>query len=184
MTPAAPDPRAEVERCDGCGSDLPAEHEHLVEADGRALRCACAACAVTPAAPWKRVRPRVTRLPALRLTDVMWSGLGVPIGLAFFVRRAGGVLAFYPSPAGVIESPVAPEAWAAVVSDNPDLDDLEADTETLLVNRLAGAREHYRVSVDHGYRLAGLVRLHWRGLGGGPALATALRRFFEELNRG
>jgi len=184
VTPAAPDPRAEVERCDGCGSDLPAEHEHLVEADGRALRCACAACAVTPAAPWKRVRPRVTRLPALRLTDVMWSGLGVPIGLAFFVRRAGGVLAFYPSPAGVIESPVAPEAWAAVVTDNPDLDDLEAGHRDAARQP---ARRRARTLSRLGrprLRLAGLVRLHWRGLGGGPALATALRRFFEELNHG
>jgi hypothetical protein len=181
---AAPGPRAEVERCDGCGRDLPAEHEHVVEAGGRALRCTCHACAVMLAAPWKRVRPSVTPLPALLLTDATWTALGVPIGLAFFVRRAQGVLAFYPSPAGVIESPVAPEAWNALISDNPELGDLEADTETLLVNRLAGARAHYRVSVDHGYRLAGLVRLHWRGLGGGPALASELRRFFAELDRG
>jgi hypothetical protein len=181
-------PRPDVEHCDGCGVALPAEHDHLAEAGARALRCACAACAMTPAGPagvrLKRVRRRVERLLDGRISAPTWAALGVPVGLAFFVRRWSGVVALYPSPAGLLEADVAAAAWEAVTTEHPSLADLDDDVEALLVNRLHGADAAYRVSVDFCYRLAGLVRLHWRGLGGGSALAQQVRTFFEELDRG
>ena len=181
-------PRPDVEHCDGCGVELPAEHDHLAEAGARALRCACTACAMTlagpPGARLKRVRRRVERLLDGRLSAATWTALGVPVGLAFFVRRASGIVALYPSPAGLLEADVGAAAWDRVTAEHPSLADLEDDVEALLVNRLHGTQAAYRVSVDVCYRLAGLVRLHWRGLGGGPALAQQVRTFFDELDRG
>ena len=41
----------------------------------------------------------------------------IPIGLAFFMRSSvsGGVVAFYPSPAGATESELSLEAWDELV---------------------------------------------------------------------
>ena len=181
-------PRPDVERCDGCGVELPAEHDHLAEPDARALRCACTACAMTLAGPTgarlKRVRRRVQRLLDGRISAPTWAALGVPVGLAFFVRRSSGVVALYPSPAGLLEADVTPAAWDAVTTEHPSLADLEDDVEALLVHRLHGADAAYRVSVDLCYRLAGLVRLHWRGLGVGATLGLQICTFFDELDRG
>jgi hypothetical protein len=175
-----------LERCDLCGVELEDTHDHLLEPGRHALRCACAACSVLAGAVgarWRRVRPRATRLPEFVMSEERWDALGVPIGLAFFVSStaAGRIVAFYPGPAGVTESQLPLDAWPAVVADNPVLVDLEPDVEALLVNRARGARDHYRVSVDECYRLAGLVRLHWRGFTGGPALWQEIGQFFARL---
>ena len=181
-------PQRDVERCDGCGVELADEHAHLAEPGTRVLRCACSACALTLTGPrgvrLKRVRRRVQRLLDGRISAATWAALGVPVGLAFFVRRSSGIVALYPSPAGVLEADVTAAAWNAVTTDHPSLADLEDDVEALLVHRLHGTEAAYRVSVDLCYRLAGIVRLYWRGLGGGPALAHQVRAFFEELDRG
>lgn len=181
------EPRAvEVEYCDLCGVELEDMHDHLLEPGRPPLRCACAACSVLAGAAgarWRRVRPRATRLVDFVMSDERWDALALPIGLAFFVHStaAGRVVAFYPGPAGVTESQLPLDAWPAVVADNPSLADLEPDVEALLVNRARGACDHYRVSVDECYRLAGLVRLHWRGFTGGPALWQEIARFFARL---
>ena len=82
-------------------------------------------------------------------------------------RRRDRVVALYPSPAGATESLVTPEAWEALVAENPVLRDFEPDVEALLVNRVGEARECYRVGIDECYKLVGLIRTHWRGLSGG-----------------
>ncbi len=128
--------------------------------------------------------PRRARyLADFRLGDVEWEGLGLPIRLAFFLHStpAGRVVAFYPSPAGATEAPVPPEAWQALVDDNPAVRDLEPDVEALLANRVGDARDHYRVGVDECYRLAGILRSHWSGFSGGAAVWEAIGCFFADL---
>jgi hypothetical protein len=49
------------------------------------------------------------------------------------------------------------------------------------VNRVAGARDYYRVGIDECYKLVGLIRLHWRGLSGGTAVWGEIGRFFTSL---
>ena len=43
---------------------------------------------------------------------------------------------------------IAVSAWERLVADNPVLAALQPDVEALLVNRMEGAREHYRVPID------------------------------------
>ncbi len=126
---------------------------------------------------------RVRFLGDFRLTDAAWDGLAIPIDLAFFFRStpAGVVVAQYPSPAGATESRVSSEAWEALAADNPVLHELEPDVEALLVNRVAGAREAYRVGIDECYKLVGLIRTKWRGLSGGREVWDEIRGHFARL---
>jgi hypothetical protein len=174
-------------RCELCSAGLPEEHLHLVELASRRLCCACEPCAIlfsSPAAPKYRRVPRLLQyLTDFRLTDVQWEGLQLPINLAFFLHStpADRVIALYPSPAGATEALPPPDAWEAVVHDNPSLREWEPDVEALLVNRLGKSPEHYRVGVDVCYALVGLVRTHWRGLSGGTKVWEEIGRFFSEL---
>jgi hypothetical protein len=180
-------PRAARARCDLCSTELADDHSHLLELSSRGLWCACEPCAIlfsNPAAPkYRRVPRRVEFLADFRLTDVQWEGLQLPINLAFFLHStpAGRVVALYPSPAGATEALPPPDAWQAVVEDNPCLRDLEPDVEALLVNRLGPEYEHYRVGVDICYKLVGLVRTHWRGLSGGTAVWAEIAGLFARL---
>jgi hypothetical protein len=179
-------PRPPVERCDLCGAELESLHPHLFEPSSRQLQCACPACALLFSsrhdARFRRVDPRVELLTGFRLSDAQWDDLRLPINLAFFVRStAGAVQAFYPSPAGTIESLLPLEAWDAMAAENPVLHELDNDVEALLVNRLGAVRDCYRVSIDECFKLAGLIRSHWRGLSGGTAVWEEIGRFFESL---
>jgi hypothetical protein len=175
------------ERCALCDAELAAEHSHLVEVATRRLACACEACALLfsgqPGGRYRRVPRGVRLLADFHLTDAAWDGLGIPIDLAFFLRStpAGGVIALYPSPAGATESLVPSDAWEALAEENPVLRDLEPDVEALLVNRVGGAREYYRVGVDECYKLVGLIRTRWRGLSGGHEVWAEVRGFFDGL---
>ncbi len=175
-------PRAEVEHCSLCNLVLPDEHTHLVEPATRRLICACDACALLFDGPnavrYRRVPRRVRSLPDLRLTDEAWDALQLPINLAFFLRStpAGRVVALYPSPAGATESLVAAEAWGTLEDANPALRDLQPDVEGLLVNRIGMTHDHYRVGIDHCYRLVGLIRLALaRAFGRGAGLGRDRR---------
>jgi hypothetical protein len=184
-------PRAAVvrERCELCDAELAPEHSHLVEPATRRLACACEACALLfsgrAEGRYRRVPRNVRFLADFRLTDASWDGLAIPIDLAFFVPStpAGGVIAQYPSPAGVTESLVSPEAWESLAADNAVLRELEPDVEALLVNRVAGAREAYRVGIDECYKLVGVIRTKWRGLSGGREVWDEIRGYFDRLKR-
>lgn len=117
------------------------------------------------------------------MTDALWENLSIPINLAFLFKstRAGGVVAVYPSPAGGTESQPMPDAWQALVEHNVSLRDLLLDVEALLIYRIDGRREVYRVPIDECYKLVGLVRSKWRGFTGGVALWNEMARFFESL---
>jgi hypothetical protein len=180
-------PRAVQERCELCSLALTPEHAHLVELSCRRLVCACDACAIlfsgSGAAKYRRVPRRVQFLPDFRLTDLAWEALQLPVNMAFFLHNsaAGRVVALYPSPGGATESLVALEAWQMLVEDNPVWRDFEPDVEALLVNRVGPARECYRVGIDECYKLVGLIRMHWRGFSGGPAVWDEIGRFFTGL---
>ena len=53
--------RAPVERCDLCGLEIGAEHDHLIDPAERRLACACGACAVLFSA---QAGTRYKRVPA------------------------------------------------------------------------------------------------------------------------
>ena len=183
-------PRTSTERCELCDAGLAADHAHLVEVATRRLACACDACAILfdgqGETRYRRVPRRVRYLADFRLTDEVWEGLSIPINLAFFVRStpAKRTIALYPSPAGATESLISLETWDALMADNPVLRDFEPDAEALLVNRMATARDYYRVGIDECYKLAGLIRIHWRGLSGGQAVWDEIHRFFAALKEG
>lgn len=179
-------PRKEAESCFLCGSALEAGHPHLLDSSCGKLRCACRGCAsVFPHASGKfrRVPDRVARLAEFRMTDEQWAAFGIPVGIAFFRRRAKetGALAFYPSPLGAVESSVSEEAWETLLGENEPLRSMEPDVEALLVGRLGGRRECFIVPLDECYRLVGILRREWRGFTGGDQVQSALDRFFGEL---
>jgi hypothetical protein len=180
-------PRAvAVERCELCSAELPPDHQHLIEPPTRQLLCACQACAILfsgQATKYRRVPRRVRCLPDFQLTDAQWESLLIPIGMAFFFHSspAGKMLALYPSPAGAIESLLDLNSWAEVVAANPVLQEMEADVEALLVNRVQGAHDYYIVPIDECYKLVGLIRARWRGLSGGTEVWEEIARFFDGL---
>ncbi len=65
----------------------------------------------------------------------------IPINMAFFFQSsaAGKVIVLYPSPAGATESLLDFESWQEIVECNPVLQEMEPDTEALLVNRVQRA---------------------------------------------
>lgn len=111
----------------------------------------------------------------------------VPIEMAFFLKGGAGgkVSAFYPGPAGAIESLLSLEAWDEIEKDNPELLTMEADVEALLVNRVGAARgvpaQYYIVPIDECYKLVGLIRLNWHGLSGGTEVWREVSKFFAAL---
>jgi hypothetical protein len=179
--------RAAVERCEMCSAELPPAHEHLVDVSTRQLTCACQACAILFSgkanAKYRRVPRRIRYLANFQLSDAQWESLLVPIGMAFFFNSspAGKVVALYPSPAGATESLLDLESWDEIRRGNPVLDEMEPDTEALLVNRVRGAAEYYLLPIDECYRLVGLIRMHWHGLSGGTQMWDAVAAFFAEL---
>ncbi|MBV9734685.1 MAG: hypothetical protein JO209_02160 [Acidisphaera sp.] len=176
----------EREHCDLCGAVIPASHAHLIEVARRRLLCACAACAETAGAAYRRVPLEAHALPGLDLSDAEWDALGIPIGLAFFVHSTpdGGPVALYPSPAGAMQSMLSLEGWNDIVARNPVLATLEPDVEALLINRTDGRREYFRAPIDHCFALTGLIRRHWQGLAGGSEVWQAASHFFDALRTG
>ena len=177
--------RAEEEHCDLCAAPIPADHRHLLEVKTRQLACACPTCAILfPAQAGARFKevPREARpLPHFSLTDEQWEALMIPINIAFFLRNSaeGRMVAYYPSPAGAMESLLDVEAWNAIVANLGMQDDVEA----LVVNRLRPPHEYYVLPIDSCYRLVGLIRTNWRGLSGGDEVQTAIEQFFDEVRR-
>ncbi len=121
------------EHCGLCRQSLAPRHDHLIDPRTRRLVCSCQACAIlfsNPAAQYKRVPKRVRFLPDCDIGDAEWDALAIPIGIAFFVKQSSGengghvIAAYYPSPAGPVESLLPLEFLQVEL--------LEADTEALL----------------------------------------------------
>ena len=183
--------RPAVECCELCSSELPAEHQHLIDPAARKLICACDPCAILfsnqSATKYKRVPRRIRFLPQFQMTEAQWDGLMVPIELAFFFKSGnpGKVSAFYPGPAGATESLLSLEAWTDIEQENPSLREMEPEVEALLANRVGAARgvtaQYYIVPIDECYRLVGLIRLNWHGLSGGTEVWREVAKFFASL---
>jgi hypothetical protein len=117
------------------------------------------------------------------MSNAEWDALRLPIDMAFLFHSTSErrPVALYPGPAGATESLLSLDAWEQLVASNPALADLEPDVEALLVNRIDGAREYYRVPIDRCFALVGLIRTRWRGLSGGAEAWQAIGHFFAEL---
>ena len=172
-----------------CSEPLGAEHRHLLDLSRHTVMCACDACALlfTPRGAgegkYRLIPRRRLALQDFRMADEQWDELMLPVNMVSIFRssEAGRPLAFYPSPAGAMESLLNLESWDALVKANPLLNDLEPDVEALLVNRVEQAREYFVVPIDVCYRLVGLLRVSWRGLSGGKEAWEAIAAFFAEL---
>jgi hypothetical protein len=187
--PEPPPQAAAAERCDLCTEPIAPEHRHVVDLHARSLLCACRACVLLLDRPgaggdhFQLVPERRLRLDGFRLDDLRWASFRIPVDLAFFFRSTavGRVTAVYPGALGATESELDLDAWAEVERDNPVLAELEPDVEALLVRRTDGRHEHYLVPIDECYSLAGVLRMHWRGFGGGGEVWREIDSFFDRL---
>jgi Family of unknown function (DUF5947) len=174
------------ERCEICHSTtIPDDHRHLIHLEERRIVCACEACWALHSgdAQYRPTGMRTLWLEQFECDDETWGLFQIPIGLAFFMRSSvtGGVVAFYPSPAGATESELSLEAWDALVALNPALAELEHDAEALVVNRLSDPHQFVIAPIDDCYALVGLIKSRWEGISGGDALKEAVPAFFESM---
>ncbi len=184
-----------VDRCGLCAEPVAGHHRHVLDTQAAggvagtsgdaALMCVCVPCAMlfgrdgAGGGHYELVPERRTRLG-----DVSSERLGVPVGLAFFVKQSdAAVLAYYPSALGATRSQVAIADWAEVERGSAALAAMMPRVEALLVwTGVGGARrEHWILGIDECFRLAALVRRNWSGMSGGTALWRAVAGFFEEL---
>jgi hypothetical protein len=177
--------RTPVERCDICNTALPDDHRHLLHLEERRIVCSCEACWALHSgdAEYRPAGMRTVWLERFDCDEELWGRFQIPIGLAFFMRSSviGGVVAFYPSPAGATESELPLDAWEELVERNRQLGDLDPDAEALIVNRLAEPALHVIAPIDECYRLVGLIKSRWEGISGGDALKEAVPQFFDAL---
>ena len=159
----------------------------MLEMATRRIVCSCGPCTMLfekeEADKFKPI-PRDPRpLPDFQMSDEEWESLSLPISLAFFFYDSPNekMAAYYPSPAGATESLLPLSSWEALVEANPFLRDLQPDVETLLVNRVDGAREYFVAPIDVCFELVGLIRVHWRGLSGGDEVWREINGFFTRL---
>jgi hypothetical protein len=178
-------PATTLERCDLCHTTVPEDHRHMLHLVERRIVCTCEACwALYSGNPeYRPTGSRTLFLDGFQCDTELWGALQIPIGLAFFMRSTvtGGVVAFYPSPAGATESELSLEAWAALVTSNPVLEQLDADAEALVVNRMSEPPQYAILPIDTCYALVGLVKSRWEGISGGGAIEQAVPEFLAAL---
>lgn len=189
---ATPDPVADppsVERCELCGVAVATGHGHGVDVEVHRLICLCDGCRLALGANvanqgrFRALPSRIVADPAFASADGEWDDLGIPVSTAFFFHDsvAGGIVAFYPGPAGATESLLGAHQWEALAATSTVARDLVPDTEAMLVRRTARTHESYLVPVDRCYELVGLLRTHWRGFDGGQDAHDALDGFFSRI---
>jgi hypothetical protein len=185
-TPVDALPAPSTDGCELCGGALANEHGHGVDVEQRRLVCLCDPCRIVLGANpdgrgrFRALPDRVVADPEFARADGEWEALGIPVSTAFFFHdsAAGGIVAFYPGPAGATESLLGAQQWEDLARTSPVASGLAPDTEAMLVRRTADTHESYLVPVDRCYELVGLLRLHWRGFDGGAEAHDALDEFF------
>ena len=173
------------ERCDLCQVEIASDHRHLLHLSERRILCVCEPCWAMKSGS-EDLRPTGRRTLWLRdfdLPDEVWGELRIPIGLAFFMVSSvtACVVAMYPSPAGATESELHFDTWRAVTERNPVLEEMEADVEGLIVNRLSDPASYLVAPIDRCYELTGLVKAHWEGISGGTGLEQSIAGYLESL---
>ena len=190
LRPTEPPPRPAPaagpdEQCELCTLSLHAKHRHLLHLGERRILCVCETCWAVRSGDgdFRPVGNRKLWLDDFAMSDEQWASFEIPIGLAFFMRStvSGGVIALYPSPAGATECELDLDAWDRLCEDNPILDELEPDSEALLVNRIAEPPQHVIAPIDVAYQLVGVVKTSWEGISGGAATEQAIAGFFAGL---
>jgi Family of unknown function (DUF5947) len=179
----APPPGGQPEEhCELCSVALPEDHRHLLDLESEgALVCACTACSMLferPEATLGRYRA-VPRLRPRRLEAP--PPVEIPVGLAFFTKTGGRVVAHYPSPAGATRWDLDVERWEGFERSHLAVAAMATEVEAVLVNTARGADHCWLVPVDDCYRLVALIKREWRGLSGGPEVWKAVDRFFAGL---
>src|SRR5947209_13365234 len=136
--------RPPAEQCELCSDVIAPNHRHLVELSNHALVCVCHPCSILFGDPgagggkYRLVPSRYLLLQDFQMTDEQWDDLMIPVNMVYIFHNTSAkrVMAFYPSPAGAMESTLTLEGWDALVSSNPVLNELEPDVEALLINRV------------------------------------------------
>lgn len=180
--------RPAQEPCELCAAPLEEQHAHLLEPTERRIVCSCDPCAFLFQEPGRRYRriPRDTYLLAdFVLEELQWEALSIPINLVFvfFSSVANRAVAYYPSPAGAMESSLEIQGWEQIICRHPRLREMAIDVEALLVNRLATPHEYYIAPIDRCYELCGIVRRRWSGFTGGDEVWNEIGRFFSVLKQ-
>jgi hypothetical protein len=169
---------------------LGSEHRHLLDLNEHVVVCSCDECAILFGQPgagagkYRAVPRRYLALDDFRLSDEQWDELAIPVNMVYILRSsvAQHAMAFYPGPAGAMESLLDLSYWETLVAQNPILRDLEEDVEALFVYRgRDSAPEYYLLPIDECYRLVGLIRSQWRGLSGGTEVWQAIEQFFQRI---
>src|SRR5947207_4470942 len=186
--------RPPAEQCELWSVEIAAVHRHLLDLSRRTLICVCHPCSILFGDPgagsgkYRLVPSRYLQLTNFQMTDEQWDDLMIPVNMVYMFRStlANRVMAFYPSPAGAMESTLTLEGWDALVSSHPMLNELEPDVQAPLSHRVRNMggesyREHYIVPIDACYELIGLIRLNWKGLSRGEEIWKAIAEFFVRL---
>ncbi|GII00149.1 DUF5947 family protein [Planobispora takensis] len=169
-----------------CGIPVGVDHGHVVDVDNRALMCVCRACFMLftweeGVGRYRAVPGRYLHDPRRPLASADWRRLGIPVGSAFFLRGESGVTAFYPSPAGATECLLDLRAWAELTEQHPLLKAAMPEVEAVLIRETPGGVECYLVPIDACYRLAGTVRMYWKGFDGGQEAHERIEEFFADV---
>lgn len=185
-----PDAAARTQRCELCMSSIAPNHDHVVDLEGRRLRCACRACALlferrgAAGGRYLTVPDRVLR-GEREIATAAWAALAIPVSLAFvfFNSIAGRWIAVFPSPAGAVESEPNAAALEELRQKTPLFDLARPDVEAVVARGRRGAArvDLLLAPVSAGYRLVARVRRHWRGFDGGDEARRAIDELFAEL---
>ena len=180
--------RADAEVCELCAAPLDATHRHVVDVQARRMQCACATCARVFDAETGRHRTVPTRVvkDAGSVGESAWRALGVPVGLAFFLRPStmGRWVGVFPSPAGATEAELPADAWAEIEAQCALVREAKEDVEALVVRcGRNGQTDCFLAPIDVCYEIVGAVRAAWTGFDGGDAARAVVDDFVAKLAR-
>ena len=187
-------PKPGEETCEFCAAQIPADHGHVADLEQSTLMCSCRACYLlftheqAGRRRYRSIPDRYRSDPGRPLSVADWDSLEIPVGLAFFLRSsaAGGLTAFYPSPAGATECRLDLQAWDKIAAGRPMLDAAAPDVEAILISRGPAGQdgvEYFLVPIDACYELAGRMRLQWRGFDGGAEARQSIDGFLDRVRQ-
>lgn len=176
------------EHCEMCAEQITDDHRHVVNTTARQLLCVCRGCYLLftnqdAALRYRAVPDRFLAFPNFALSWQEWETLQIPVGFAFFFYNSElqRTVAFYPGPAGAIQSELDISTWATVSAD-PRVNLLADDVEALLVKASdSTSLQCFLVPIDTCYEFSGQLRLVWRGFDGGAQAHKYIDNFFTSI---